>query len=174
MTADPDKRGRKVHGEIKQFATISTPMFCGSCHDVTLLNGFRLEEAYSEYRLSPAAKNGVTCQDCHMGKVQGIVSGYDKGPAAIVGGVPTKSRKLTNHFFAGRTTRSSTRGFSHTTPRRKNWPLLNNGSSSTIRLAGEPTILRTMLLRMPCSPSAGLRLMTVMTPGKFLTCNSSG
>ena len=36
-----------------------------------------------------------------MGKVQGIVSGYDEGPAAIVGGVPTKTRKLTNHFFAG-------------------------------------------------------------------------
>ncbi len=36
-----------------------------------------------------------------MGKVQGIVSGYDFGPAAIVGDVPTKPRKLTSHFFAG-------------------------------------------------------------------------
>ena len=101
VVTDPDKQGRKIHGEIKQFANISTPMFCGACHDVTLLNGFRLEEAFSEYRLSPAAKNGVTCQDCHMGKVQGVVSGYDEGPAAIVGGVPTKSRKLTTHVFAG-------------------------------------------------------------------------
>lgn len=36
-----------------------------------------------------------------MGKVQGVASGYDFGPAAIVGDVPTRNRKLTNHFFAG-------------------------------------------------------------------------
>lgn len=36
-----------------------------------------------------------------MGKIQGKVSGYDKGPAAVVGGVPTKPRKITNHFFGG-------------------------------------------------------------------------
>ncbi|MCH2327402.1 MAG: hypothetical protein MK294_09225, partial [Rhodospirillales bacterium] len=71
------------------------------CHDVTLFNGFRLEEAFSEYRTSPAAARGETCQDCHMGKVQGVASGYEQGPGAIVGGVPTKTRKLTNHFFAG-------------------------------------------------------------------------
>ena len=76
-------------------------MFCGACHDVTLFNGFRLEEAFSEYRLSPAAARGVTCQDCHMGKEQGVASGYETGPAAVVGGVPTLPRKLTNHFFAG-------------------------------------------------------------------------
>ncbi len=76
-------------------------MFCGTCHDVTLFNGFRLEEAFSEYRTSPAAAKGISCQDCHMGKIQGKVSGYEQGPAAIVGGVPTKTRKLANHFFAG-------------------------------------------------------------------------
>ena len=68
---------------------------------MTLFNGFRLEEAFSEYRTSPAAARGETCQDCHMGKVQGVASGYEFGPAAVVGGVPTKSRKLANHFFAG-------------------------------------------------------------------------
>lgn len=36
-----------------------------------------------------------------MGSVQGVDEGYDHGPAAMVGGVPTKDRKLTNHFFAG-------------------------------------------------------------------------
>ena len=36
-----------------------------------------------------------------MSKIQGVDSGYDYGPAAIVGDVPTKKRKLTNHFFAG-------------------------------------------------------------------------
>ena len=36
-----------------------------------------------------------------MGRIQGKVSGYDWGPAAIVGDEPTKNRRLTNHFFAG-------------------------------------------------------------------------
>ena len=93
--------GRKIHKEVKQFASISQPVFCATCHDVTLFNGFRLEEAFSEYRTSPAAKRGTTCQDCHMGKEPGKDSGYDVGPAAIVGGKPTKDRKVTSHFFAG-------------------------------------------------------------------------
>lgn len=101
VVTDPEKPGRKIHNKVTQFASISNPMFCGSCHDVTLFNGFRLEEAFSEYRTSPAAARGETCQDCHMGKIQGVVSGYEMGPAAVIGGVPTKPRKLTNHFFAG-------------------------------------------------------------------------
>jgi len=36
-----------------------------------------------------------------MGKEQGKASGYDVGPGAIVGGKPTKDRKITSHFFAG-------------------------------------------------------------------------
>jgi hypothetical protein len=101
VVTDPKKPGRKIHNKIKQFKSLSKPVFCGTCHDVTLFNGFRLEEAFSEYRTSPAAARGDTCQDCHMGKVQGVASGYETGPAAVVGGVPTKPRKLTNHFFAG-------------------------------------------------------------------------
>lgn len=93
--------GRKIHAEAKLFESIKTPVFCGTCHDVTLFNGFRLEEAYSEYRVSPAAAKGITCQDCHMGKEQGKPSGYRTGPSAIVGGVPTKPRKLTSHLFSG-------------------------------------------------------------------------
>jgi hypothetical protein len=101
VVTDPNKPGRKIHVKVIRFAPISSSTFCGSCHDVTLFNGFRLEEAFSEYRTSPAAARGVTCQDCHMGKVQGIPSGYERGPAAVVGGVPTRPRKITNHFFAG-------------------------------------------------------------------------
>ena len=93
--------GRKIHTKVVKFAQLSSSTFCAMCHDVTLLNGFRLEEAFSEYRDSPAAAKGITCQDCHMGKIQGIPSGYDYGPAAVVGGVPTKPRKLTNHLMSG-------------------------------------------------------------------------
>lgn len=101
VVTDPKEKGRQIHAKAKLFTTISDPIFCGTCHDVTLFNGFRLEEAFSEYRTSPAAAKGITCQDCHMGKIQGKVSGYAWGPAAIVGDVPTKKRKITNHFFAG-------------------------------------------------------------------------
>ena len=101
VVTDPKEPGRKIHTEAKVFDSIKTPTFCGTCHDVTLFNGFRLEEAFSEYRLSPAAKKGITCQDCHMGKIQGKVSGYETGPAAIVGDEATEPRKLTSHLFSG-------------------------------------------------------------------------
>ncbi len=101
MVTDPKEKGRQVHNKAKLFSTLSDPVFCGTCHDVTLFNGFRLEEAFSEYRTSPAAARGVTCQDCHMGKIQGKESGYAYGPAAIVGDAPTKNRKLASHLFSG-------------------------------------------------------------------------
>lgn len=101
VVTDPDAQGRKIHADVGHFPKLSTSGFCGVCHDVNLYNGFRLEEAFSEYKNSPAAARGVTCQDCHMGKIQGVPGEYDMGPAAEVGGEPTKARKLTNHFFAG-------------------------------------------------------------------------
>lgn len=101
VVTDPDQPGRKIHTEVGHFPALSTSGFCGTCHDVNLHNGFRLEEAFSEYKNSPAAEAKQSCQDCHMGKEQGVASGYDHGPAATVGGVSTKPRKLTNHFFAG-------------------------------------------------------------------------
>ncbi len=101
VVTEREQQGRQIHTEVQKFAGISSSTFCGSCHDVTLFNGFRLEEAFSEYRMSPAAARGETCQDCHMGKVQGVASGYERGPAAVVGSVETKPRKLTDHTFAG-------------------------------------------------------------------------
>ena len=110
---------RKIHGDIIKFDPITTSGFCGSCHDVNLLNGFRLEEAFTQFKNSPASKDGETCQDCHMGKVPGakVAEGeanYHRGPAARIGGslwatraededygTPSPSRKRTNHMFAG-------------------------------------------------------------------------
>ena len=93
--------GRAIHTDVVKFDPLTKSGFCGSCHDVNLLNGFRLEEAFSQFKNTAANKRGDTCQDCHMGKVPGIKSGYDFGPAAIIGDKPTPSRKLTNHTFAG-------------------------------------------------------------------------
>jgi len=101
VVTEKGKPGRKIHTKAIKFESLSSSTFCGQCHDVTLLNGFRLEEAFSEYRMSPAAARGITCQDCHMGKEQGVPSGYEHGPAAVIGGKETKPRKLTSHIFAG-------------------------------------------------------------------------
>lgn len=101
VNPDRSKSGRAIHADVKVLSQISESAVCGACHDVNLVNGFRLEEAFSEYKASPAAKRGVSCQDCHMGLEPGKVSGYAQGPAAVVGGVPTKPRKRTNHTFAG-------------------------------------------------------------------------
>lgn len=101
VNTDPNRSGRNIHTRAEKFFQLDTNGFCGTCHDVNLVNGFRLEEAFSEYKNSPAAKQGVTCQDCHMGKEPGVVSGYREEPAAIVGGKETRPRKRTDHMFIG-------------------------------------------------------------------------
>lgn len=94
--------GRLIHTQIREAPHLTQNKFCGSCHEVTLLNGFRLEETMSSFKNSPAARHGYKCEDCHMGKVPGNPnSGFDEAPAAVVGGVPTKPRKRTNHMMAG-------------------------------------------------------------------------
>jgi len=112
LVVDNEKTGRKIHGEVARSDQMSTSGFCGTCHDVNLVNGFRLEEAFSEFKNSPANAEGITCQDCHMGKEPGKVlaakddpdfyhKNYDFGPAAKVGSLKTEPRKLTNHMFVG-------------------------------------------------------------------------
>lgn len=101
VVTNSTEAGRKIHTDVKKFFQLTEPGFCGACHDVTLMNGFRLEEAFSSFKNSPAAHHGVSCQDCHMGLIPGKKSGYAHEPAAIVGGVPTKPRQRTNHMFAG-------------------------------------------------------------------------
>jgi hypothetical protein len=86
---------------------IRSAAFCGACHDVTSPNGVRLEEAFSEWQNSPAAKEGITCQECHMGPVQGVpIPRHQRpvGKAAVVPDVdPDRlpDRHLSDHTFAG-------------------------------------------------------------------------
>ena len=95
-------RARQIHDEAVPFFEMSTSSFCGACHDVFAPNGFRLEDAFSEYKTSPAARvKQQSCQDCHMGKQPGVASGYDFEPAAKVGNVHTRPRKRTNHMMIG-------------------------------------------------------------------------
>jgi hypothetical protein len=99
---DPEIRGRDIHARSERFFYITTPAMCGACHDVFAPNGFRLEDAFSEYKASPAARvERTSCQDCHMGKVPGENRGYHYGPVAQVGNVTTPPRKRTNHMIVG-------------------------------------------------------------------------
>lgn len=99
---DAGYRGRAVHGDVVPFFALTAPSSCGSCHDVFAPNGFRLEDAFSEFKSSPSArKKGETCQDCHMGVEPGVASGYAFAAAAQVGNAATPARKRTNHMFIG-------------------------------------------------------------------------
>ena len=81
---------------------ITKSEFCVSCHQVAVNLGIKLEIVWDQYRDSPARKAGVTCQDCHMGKVAGKSKGYATAPSAIVGGKQINpGRKHANHRFIG-------------------------------------------------------------------------
>ena len=100
--SEQSDRARDVHGDAQRFFQMSASGFCGACHDVFAPNGFRLEDAFSEFKNSPSATiDGHNCQDCHMGASPGKPEGYDCGPVAVVGNVVTRDRRITNHMMAG-------------------------------------------------------------------------
>lgn len=102
MATDKTERGAQTHAKVVKFTQISKSEFCSSCHQVAVNLGIKLEVVWDQYRDSPAAKAGVTCQACHMGKVPGTNSGYEKAPVAIVAGEKINSnRDHHNHAFYG-------------------------------------------------------------------------
>ena len=97
-----DGRGNDIHKGMITNDQITKSEFCVSCHQVAVNLGIKLEIVWDQYRDSPARKAGVTCQDCHMGKVPGQPSGYATAPSAIVGGKEINpGRKHANHRFIG-------------------------------------------------------------------------
>ncbi len=96
------ERGNQIHSGMITNDQITKSEFCVSCHQVAVNLGIKLEIVWDQYRDSPARKAGVTCQDCHMGKVPGKPDGYDTAPSAIVGGKEINpGRKHANHRFIG-------------------------------------------------------------------------
>lgn len=47
-------------------AYIKTSEYCGACHDYKNQNGVRISDTYGEWKRSKYAKQGITCQTCHM------------------------------------------------------------------------------------------------------------
>jgi nitrate/TMAO reductase-like tetraheme cytochrome c subunit len=97
-----DGRGNDIHNGMITNDQITKSEFCVSCHQVAVNLGIKLEIVWDQYRDSPARKAGVTCQDCHMGKVPGQPKGYATAPSAVVGGKEINpGRKHANHRFIG-------------------------------------------------------------------------
>jgi hypothetical protein len=97
-----DGRGTDIHNGMMTNPQLTKSEFCVSCHQVAVNLGIKLEIVWDQYRDSPARKDGVTCQDCHMGKVAGKPEGYGTGPSAVVGGKEINpGRKHANHRFIG-------------------------------------------------------------------------
>ena len=103
ISTNPEEEGFPIHGGAKVFETIGQSEFCVSCHQVAVNIGIKLEVVWEQYRDSPAFRKGVTCQDCHMGKIPGEAKGYATGPVAIVNGrvVGDTNRRHSNHAFYG-------------------------------------------------------------------------
>lgn len=102
-TSDADgSAAQSIHARSIHFEQMSQSDFCMSCHQVAVPPGIKLEVVWDQYRASPAYRAGVTCQDCHMGKVPGVNAGYSIGPAAVVSNrVVNPNRKHSNHAFYG-------------------------------------------------------------------------
>lgn len=98
----PTGTGQIIHRRAIQFEELNKSTFCVSCHQVAVYPNIKLEVVWDQYIASPAYREGITCQDCHMGKVPGLAEGYTLGPAAIIEGKPVlPERKHSNHGFYG-------------------------------------------------------------------------
>ena len=94
--------GQAMHRRSIQFEELSKSSFCMSCHQVAVEPGIKLEVVWDQYRASPAYRDGITCQDCHMGRVPGLDEGYSVGPGAVVNErVINAEKKHSNHIFYG-------------------------------------------------------------------------
>ncbi len=104
VKTDPFERGpgQPMHRRSIKFEQLSQSDFCMSCHQVAVQPGIKLEVVWDQYRASPAYRDGITCQDCHMGIVPGKPEGYSIGPAAVVNNrAIMPERKHSNHMFYG-------------------------------------------------------------------------
>ncbi|HYK06057.1 MAG TPA: multiheme c-type cytochrome [Thermoanaerobaculia bacterium] len=96
------KKWIRIHQAAIQSDIIKKSEFCVTCHQVQVHPGIKLETVWEEYRASPAAKEGITCQQCHMSTNPGQHVGFAKGWAAEVNkNYVNLERDLTDHTFVG-------------------------------------------------------------------------
>jgi hypothetical protein len=94
--------GIDMHASAELMPQLAKSEFCTSCHQVAVFPGIKLEVVWEQYRASPACKKGISCQNCHMGRIPGVPSGYEFGPAALINKKDVHpNRKHSNHVFYG-------------------------------------------------------------------------
>lgn len=100
--AEGDKKWIRMHQTAIQSDLITKSEFCEACHQVAVYPGIKLETVWEEWRASPAAKEGITCQKCHMSKNPGHDDGFETGWVAEVNGKHfNNDRPRTDHTFVG-------------------------------------------------------------------------
>jgi len=101
-SADQMGPGQKMHRSSYFFKPLTNSDICVSCHQVAVHPGIWLEVVHAQYRAGPAAKKGITCQQCHMGAVPGKPDGYAWGHIAEIADKPFgQPRRKSNHSFWG-------------------------------------------------------------------------
>jgi nitrate/TMAO reductase-like tetraheme cytochrome c subunit len=101
-TAEGDKKWIRMHQTAIQSELIKKSEFCVACHQVAVYPGIKLETVWEEWRASPAAKEGITCQACHMSKNPGHDDGFETGWVAEINGKHfNDQRPRTDHTFVG-------------------------------------------------------------------------
>ncbi|MBI3444312.1 MAG: hypothetical protein HY055_02850 [Magnetospirillum sp.] len=84
--------GESPHGGVTRTADFERPEFCGTCHQFSAdqaINGKPLENTVEEWRQSPQAKAGQTCQTCHMPDRKHLWRGIHD-PATVEAGLEAK------------------------------------------------------------------------------------
>ncbi len=84
----PDPISTPAHKSVYSELFTSSDL-CGACHNVINGRNVIIENTYTEWVSSPAAAEGIQCQDCHMPAYQG---------QAAVGG---PQREVHRHTFVG-------------------------------------------------------------------------
>lgn len=123
VTTDGKGSGMKIHQKGIKFENLSDSTFCVSCHQVAVFPGIALEVVWNQYRASPAAKQGITCQQCHMSTDPGKNSGFSEGPAAVLSGKEVGKRPHHNHIFAGPGNSIAHPGIFPHNPENENYPI---------------------------------------------------
>jgi hypothetical protein len=104
---EPDKPGYlRIHQTAVQSGIMRRSELCVACHQVQVHPGIKLETVWEEYQSSPAAAQGITCQECHMSPNPGRPSHYPedfpKGWVAKVHGQTVRDdQPQTDHTFVG-------------------------------------------------------------------------
>ncbi len=102
---DPSVRLIKAPHKSRYSPLFTSARLCAACHDVITPDGFRLEEAYSEWKNGPYSRRGIVCENCHMGPVPGKPTPHSELPMGYIvdNGIFPKApkRHISNHSFTG-------------------------------------------------------------------------